>query len=312
MHMKYRIVLLSGGRSDERDVSLVSAAKIAEALEASAQEVIIIDPADYPGYVAMMNAIKAYQPDIVFNGLHGAEGEDGRIQSLLSLEGIPFTGSGYRASALAMDKYRSGLIAQIAGLHVPPKLALTSMDAPALHQFVAQYGLPVVVKPNDSGSSVGISLVQQESHLMPAVEAAFACGKLVLVEQFIPGRELTVTILGERILPVVEIRPHTGWYDYTNKYTKGNTTYEVPASLSDEETAQVQRDARAVYELLGCEVYARVDFRFDGKRFYFLEVNTLPGMTPLSLTPMAAQQEGISFDQLLMEIIGLSLAQERE
>lgn len=310
--MKYRIVLLSGGRSDERDVSLVSATKIAEALIVSAQEVIIIDPADYPDYMALMNAIKAHQPDIVFNGLHGAEGEDGRIQSLLSLEGIPFTGSGFRASALAMDKYRSGLIAQIAGVHVPSKIALTRLDASALHRFVAEHGLPVVVKPNDSGSSVGISLVQQEDVLVPSVEEAFTCGELVLVEQFIPGRELTVTILGERILPVVEIRPHAGWYDYTNKYTKGNTTYEVPASLSEEETTRIQRDAKAVYDLLGCEVYARIDFRFDGKRFYFLEVNTLPGMTPLSLTPMAAQQEGISFEELLLEIIGLSLARERE
>ncbi|MCD6181811.1 MAG: D-alanine--D-alanine ligase [Candidatus Cloacimonetes bacterium] len=305
--MNYRILILSGGNSNERDVSLTSAAQIAESLQDLAQEIIVIDPAAFCSYQEMMREIIAHHPDIVFNGLHGAEGEDGRIQALLSLEKIPYTGSGYRASVLAMDKYLSGMIAQSVGVPAPQKILLRTPDVGRVEIFSGMVGFPFIIKPNDGGSSVGISLVQDASGIEPALISAFEQASSVVAEQFIHGRELTVTILDGTPLPVVEITPRAGWYDYTNKYTQGNTRYDVPAALGKEETKRVQQLALQVYQVLGCEVYSRIDFRYDGKEFYFLEVNTLPGMTPLSLTPMAAKAHGLSFQKLLMEIIRLSL-----
>nr|MDA3813996.1 ATP-grasp domain-containing protein [Candidatus Cloacimonadota bacterium] len=166
---------------------------------------------------------------------------------------------------------------------------------------------PIGIKPNDSGSSVGISIINKESELYEAIKLAFKYSKKVILEQFIDGRELTVTILGDEALPVVEIIPNDGWYNYKSKYTKGKTIYEVPAKLTSEEKNKIQKQALDVFTLFGCEVYGRVDFRYDGEEFYFLEVNTLPGMTLLSLTPMAAKEAGISFKELLIKIIELSL-----
>ncbi|MDZ4121205.1 MAG: ATP-grasp domain-containing protein, partial [Candidatus Cloacimonadaceae bacterium] len=170
-------------------------------------------------------------------------------------------------------------------------------------------GLPIVVKPNDSGSSVGISIVKDPGELKKAVTDAFAYGSAALLESYIDGRELTVTILDGKALPVVEIKPKNGFYDYNNKYQKGNTEYIAPAVLDDHETLLVQLFAERAYKACGCSSYARVDFRYDGKKFYFLEVNTLPGMTPLSLSPMAAKAAGMSFGQFLQGIIKSSLPQ---
>lgn len=206
-----------------------------------------------------------------------------------------------------MDKEISGILAQSSGCLLPKRIVLNNVDDINQKEIVEQLGLPLVVKPNSSGSSVGISLVSEPSKLNEAVLDAFNYSERVICEKFIAGRELTVTILGEQPLPVVEIIPKTGWYDYANKYTKGNTIYEVPAKLSDHNIIKIQAQALKVFKLFGCRGYARVDFRYDEKEFYFLEINTLPGMTPLSLTPMAAKEYGLSFSQLLMKIIEASL-----
>ena len=158
---------------------------------------------------------------------------------------------------------------------------------------------------------MGISIVRNEEDCQSALLEAFKYSKRVICERFVDGRELTVTILDNKPLPVVEIKPNNGWYDYANKYTKGNTIYQVPAQITEVDTISVQKQALSIFRLMGCEGYGRVDFRFDGDDFYFLEVNTLPGMTPLSLTPMAAGKAGYSFSQLLMKIVEIALSRKK-
>ena len=300
-----KVIVLGGGFSEEKDVSKVSSAKVAEALSQNIDNVTLLDPANYDSWDDLIKAIKNEKPDICFIGLHGGEGEDGRIQALLELNDISFTGSGFNACALAMDKEVSGLLAQSLDIPLPHRIILEELPDD-LKAIGIKLGYPLVVKPNNSGSSVGISIVRKEDDLYDAVKEAFKYSKRVICEAFIEGRELTVTILDNRALSVVEIKPQDGWYDYTSKYTKGKTIYEVPAALSKDETRIIQNYARNIFKLLGCQIYGRVDFRFDGTNFYFLEVNTLPGMTPLSLTPMAAGEAGLNFSQLLLKIVELS------
>ena len=308
MEQKKKVLVLSGGFSEEASVSRVSASEISKALSGSGYHTILIDPADYDSYADLALKIKAMQPYIVFNGLHGRIGEDGRIQSLFELDKIPFTGSDSRSSALAMDKHLSGCLASQINLKIPTRIMLDSIEKISLFTYKCEkFDFPLVVKPNDSGSSVGISIIANQSELEPALTEAFRFSSKVLIEKFIDGRELTVTILDGKALPIVEIKPQQGWYDYANKYTQGKTIYEAPAKLDDKIRKEIQLQAESIFRLLGCTVYGRVDFRFDGNDLYFLEVNTLPGMTPLSLTPMAAKAAGISFGELLEEIIRISL-----
>ncbi len=307
MKQNRRIVILTGGFSEESDVSKVTSSEIAKALKSKNYEIKMIDPIEFKSYSKMIIAIKEFEPFIIFNGLHGAGGEDGRIQSILSLENLPFTGSGYKASAISMDKYVSGILAKYIGIITPERYLIYKDFEYDIDLISERLGFPMVVKPNDSGSSVGVSIIKNKNEANNAIDKASKFSKKILFEKFIEGRELTVSILGNKSLPVVEIKPKDGWYDYTNKYTKGKTIYEAPAKLTSEEKAKIQEDALRVFNLFGCKAYARVDFRYDGKNFYFLEVNTLPGMTPLSLTPMAAKEEGYNFKELLEEIIKLSL-----
>ncbi|MBN2461947.1 MAG: D-alanine--D-alanine ligase [Candidatus Cloacimonetes bacterium] len=300
------VIVLSGGFSEEREVSLVSAREIAAALGGLGYEISMFDPADYPSYADMMVAIRARKPTFVFNGLHGAEGEDGRLQSLLELAGVPFNGCRYRACAIAMDKYISAIIAGFLNIRSPDKIIFPAPVRPPAAQL-EKIGYPMVIKPNDSGSSVGITMIKEETELESAIKEAARYSRQILYEKYIRGKELTVTILGEEALPVVEIRPKQGWYDYRNKYTGGNTDYIIPAEIDNAIADRVKTMAQAIFKFMGGQVYARVDFRFDGKDIYFLEVNTLPGMTPLSLTPMAARAQGMEFPQLLEKIMELSL-----
>lgn len=301
------IIILKGGFSEEADVSRATSGEIEKALNKKGIKITLIDPAEFNSYSEMINRINEFKPDIVFNGLHGAEGEDGRIQSLLALENIPFTGSAQRASAISMDKYISGILAEYIEIKVPKRRVIYKDYEYDFNLIFQNIDFPIVIKPNDSGSSVGISIINKESELHEAIKLAFKYSKKVIIEQFIDGRELTVTILGDEALPVVEIIPNDGWYNYKSKYTKGKTIYEVPAKLTSEEENKIQKQALDVFALFGCEVYGRVDFRYDGEEFYFLEVNTLPGMTLLSLTPMAAKEAGLDFKELLLKIIELSL-----
>ncbi len=293
-----KIIILYGGFSPEREVSKKTGEGVFEALQKLPQyQPVLIDPQDFSSYLQLTDKIKNENPYIVFNALHGEEGENGKIQALFDLEDIPYTGSGHLASAIAMDKYLASLLVKALGLAVPFAKLITKKEQLKIDKY------PVVIKPNDKGSSVGISIVQKEEELSFAIEKAFKVSTQVLMEEYIPGRELTVTILGDKALPVVEIIPHQGWYDFKNKYTKGNSDYIVPAKLSEQERIKIQSYALKIFNTIGCNVYGRVDFRYDGEDFYFLEVNTLPGMTPLSLTPKAAKSYGMSFEDLLIYII---------
>lgn len=304
-----KIVVLKGGTSPEREVSLVSGAEIASALRNMGYIVQEIDPADYPKLSDLLTAIQNEQPLLVFNGLHGGSGENGELQAALSLAGIKFTGSGFKASCFSMDKYISKLIALAEGIPVPQYILMREdlledyQDVEDYSGFSNQLGLPIIVKPNDAGSSVGISRVECLEDLKPAVQKALQYSHSVLLEEYIPGRELTVTIIDSEAYPVVEIKPLEGWYDYTNKYTHGKTKYEAPAQIDDTVAKLLQLYALRLWKAFGLSGYARIDFRYDGLKPYFLEVNTLPGMTSLSLTPMAAKAAGMSFQELLQKII---------
>ena len=263
-----KIIILMGGFSEEREVSLVTGEQIAKELKKKYQ-IKKIDPKDYSSYHLMMKEIIDYEPILVFIALHGAEGEDGKIQAYLSLNNIKFSGSGYRASALAMDKIISAKIAESVNVPVAKKVVYEngqSIDK----EFACQLGFPLVIKPNESGSSFGISIVNNEKEINRAIEFAFKYSDKAICEQFIPGRELTVTIIDGTAYPVVEVKPKLGWYDYENKYTKGNTIYEVPAKLSAKEEKVITDYALRIYNAFGCEIYSRVDFRYNGEDFYFL------------------------------------------
>lgn len=308
-----KIVVLLGGKSPEREVSLVSGAEIASQLRANGHMVTELDPADYSIGHEMIAAIHNYHPDLVFIGLHGGDGENGVLQAMLSGSGLPYTGSGFKASAVAMDKLLSKFIADSSEVPLPDYLMLNKSDyendALTPYEIIRQsltvrnHNREVVVKPLDAGSSVGVHIVADETDWDTALQDAFRFSERVMAEEYIAGRELTVTVLDGVALPVVEIIPHNGFYDYPNKYTAGNTTYQAPAELTDAEADRVKDYAVRIWQAMECSGYARIDFRYDGRQFYFLEVNTLPGMTPLSLTPMAAKAVGISFGDLLERII---------
>ena len=301
-----KICLLQGGTSSEREISLISSKAITKAINELNYDLIIIDPQDYPHPEDFIKAIKSTECDLVFIGLHGGDGENGIIQALLHSAKIKFTGSDYKSSAIAMDKYLSASIAKIHDINVPKQHLLNAIPE-NLKQLIEYLNFPIVVKPNTSGSSVGIHIIENSDELIPAMQDAFKYDQLIILQEFINGREITVTILDKKALPIVEIKPKTGFYDYKNKYTKGHTEYICPAELNDSQTGLVQMYAQKIFNTIGCNVYARVDFRFDGKNFYFLEINTLPGMTELSLSPMAAQKVGINFNQFINEIIKLSI-----
>lgn len=308
-----RIVVLKGGFSPEREVSLVSGTEIAKELRLLGYNVHEIDPHDYVNSVSFVHELTKHNPDIVFNGLHGGSGENGELQALLSLLNLPFTGSEFKACCITMDKYITKLIVAQEGIPVPKHILLRGnvledySDPQDYASFTSELGLPIIVKPNDAGSSVGISRVDDLHQIKNAVLDALKYSTSALLEEYIPGRELTVTVVDGKALPVVEIKPLSGWYDYNNKYTKGKTEYVAPARLDDSTAKLIQLYAERIWKAMDLSGYARIDFRYDDTKAFFLEVNTLPGMTPLSLTPMAAKAAGLSFGELLQSVINISL-----
>lgn len=308
-----KVAVLKGGISSERDISLISGAAIAKALRANKHAVLELDPADFPDFSLLVQELRDFGADLVFLGLHGGAGENGEIQAALAQSGFRHTGSDYKACAITMDKYLSKLIAVEEGIPVPDYILmrgdlLLDYNDPLDYQGVVdKLGLPLIVKPNDGGSSVGITKVEDINSLKAAVQLALEYSSSALLESFIPGQELTVTVLDGQALPLVEIRPLNGWYDYNNKYKKGKSDYLAPAPVEEALAQLIQLYAERLWQAFGLKAYARIDFRYDGKQPYFLEVNTLPGMTPLSLTPMAAKTVGIDFQQLIQKIVSLSL-----
>jgi D-alanine-D-alanine ligase len=299
--MQKKIILLQGGNSPEREISLRSSATIATAIKKLNYDLITLNPADYQNIEDLILTIKKENPNIVFIGLHGGDGEDGTIQAVLKSAKIKFTGSDHTSSAIAMNKFLSSCIAKTLDIPIPDQILINHTDDTKNCEDIIN--LPIVVKPNSAGSSVGTYIIHNVNDLQNAVEDAFKYDNRVLVQKYINGREMTVSILDDNVLPVIEIKTVDGFYDYSHKYTKGKTEYICPASLTTKETICVQSYAEKIFKTMGCSGYGRVDFIYDGTDFYFLEVNTLPGMTELSLVPMAAKENGIDFVNLIKCII---------
>ncbi len=298
-----KVAVLYGGRSAEREVSLKSGNAVLAALRKSGVDAYGFDPA-----VQDLHALcdEGYQR--VFIALHGRFGEDGTVQGALELMGIPYTGSGVLASALAMDKWRSKLVWQAAGLPIP-KYELLAADSD-FGAVAARLGLPLFVKPANEGSSVGVSKVKRAGDLRAAYAEAARHDKLVIAEAFVGGGEYTVAILGEQTLPVIKIEPANEFYDYEAKYLRDDTRYLCPCGLAPAQEAEMQRLAQQGFARVGGTGWGRVDFLVDEAcRPYLLEINTAPGMTDHSLVPMAARQAGMSFEQLVLRI--LELAEKR-
>ena len=294
-----RIVVMLGGPSSERAVSLRSGRAVAEALRECGHEVIEIDPSGGGEEWPLPEAV-----DVVFLALHGTYGEDGTVQRRLDELGICYTGCGAESSRVAFDKVLTKQRCLAAGLTTPPYAIFNSPRAP----WPAGWRPPVVLKPVRQGSSVGLQFVDEPRSWDQALAAAFEHDSQVLLEQKIAGREMTVGILGQEALPIVEIKPRQGAYDYHNKYTVGATEYLCPAPLSQKETARAQEDALKAFRAVEGRDYGRIDLILapDGTPF-ILEVNTLPGMTETSLLPKAAAARGINYRELCQGMIDLAL-----
>ncbi|MBR4778058.1 MAG: D-alanine--D-alanine ligase [Lachnospiraceae bacterium] len=337
-----KVVVLCGGISTERDVSLVSGMQVYKALKGKGHQAIMLDV--YLGYSGsiddifekkidwdeMTKGITADAPDIeavkrirkgdpevffgenvieicrkadiVFMGLHGDCGENGRVQAAFDLYNIKYTGTDYASSAMAMDKSVTKKLFEADGIPTPASVTLSKGD-----EYKPEY--PCVVKVCSGGSSIGVYMVNNDAEYKNALDEAFCYDGKVLVEQFIKGREFTDGVFDGKPLPVVEIAPKEGFYDYKNKYQEGSTIETCPAEITDEQTKTIQEIALKAYNALGIKTYARMDFMMDEKtgKFYCLEANTLPGMTPMSLIPQEAKAIGIEFPELCEKIIEVSL-----
>ncbi len=293
-----KVAVIYGGSSAERDVSINTGEAVLKAcLENNydANSIIIKNEND-----KVFDTLKKY--DIVFNALHGTFGEDGSIQSLLEKNDILFTGSGSSSSKICMDKIKCKKILRKNNYLTP--------DWFELHNYtkITDSFLPCIVKPNAQGSTFGLSLVEEMSDLKLAVSNSLKFDKNVLLEKYISGREITVGILDGKALPIIEILPSHDLYDYKCKYTPGMTKYICPANLSLDLQNKIMSDSLKIFELLECEGYGRVDYIIDNNNnYYFLEINTLPGMTNTSLLPIAAKTAKISFNNLVKKIIDLGL-----
>jgi D-alanine-D-alanine ligase len=330
-----KITVLMGGTSSERNVSLASGIRIVQALRDRGHKVTALDPArgvisdaeerdlstgkvgakpptleslskfaegTFLPNLTSMKEIK--DAEVVFLGLHGGQGEDGTIQALLDMARVKYTGSGHLASALAMDKDLSKKLFRAAEVNTADWL----MAPATIEQVEGMLGMPVVVKPSKEGSTVGLTLVKKREDLQAAIREASKYDDEVMIERFVPGRELTVGVLGNVALPVGEIISKHEIYDYECKYTAGMATEEFPAKISPEATEKVQKQALAAFKSLKLNGYARIDFRLTTEgEFYCLEANTLPGMTELSLIPQGAAAMGIKFPELCERIVKLAL-----
>ena len=295
--MSKRVAVLYGGISAEREVSLVSGKDCAAALREAGYEVELIDVTD--DVPALIQALTP-APDAVFNALHGRWGEDGCVQGLLELLHIPYSHSGVMASALAMDKEMAKRVFRAVGLRCAESVVATRAQIQAADVLPRPY----VVKPVAEGSSVGVRIVQEGDNEPPlGAEATSGPEVALMVERYIPGRELTTAVMGDRALAVTELKPEQGFYDYEAKYTEGKTVHEIPAQVPEPIYAEALETALKAHQALDCRGVTRADFRYDDTeggsgQLFLLEINTQPGMTPLSLVPEQAAHLGISFPEL--------------
>lgn len=333
------IAVLMGGISGERNVSFTGGKAIYNALIRKGHNVIAIDPAlgknclidinnleikneipsenelaQFPisNYIECISSEHFNNIDCVFNLVHGKWGEDGHLQALLDMRGLKYTGSEIRSSALAMDKNQSKMIFFAGGIETAEwgLIETNNFTSEDLEDLIARLGKSIVVKPYDQGSALGLTILRQANtyDLEEAVDKIKHLTKFALIEKYIAGRELTVAVINNEVYPVIEIKPKEGFYDYKNKYTKGQTEYICPADLTEDVAEFTQNTAKVAAELLGCRDYCRIDFRLSEDNVpYCLEVNTIPGFTELSLLPMAAKAGGIEFDDLCELLINLAL-----
>ena len=339
-----KIVVLAGGTSTERDVSIVSGTEVCKALRSRGHQAILVDifcgvenvdwenpfPAEYDvekaaEYMSSFNPqIKEMEKkrrsffgpnvlelcekcDIVFLGLHGANGEDGKVQAAFDLMGIRYTGTGYLSSAMAMDKRITKEVFLMNNVPTPGGFTMTRDN---LEKDIAKYNLqfPVVVKTSCGGSSIGVTIVRDAAEFKAALDDAFKWENELVIEEFVQGREFSVGVIEGKALPIIEIAPKEGFYDYKNKYKAGSTVETCPAELPEQVTKDMQHYAEEVARVIGLDTYSRSVFLLNDKNEMFcLEANTLPGMTPTSLLPQEAAVIGMSFNQLCEHLIDISL-----
>ena len=336
-----RIMVLMGGSSPERMVSLASGEAVAEGLDIKGHQVLKMDPSApekvytimekvFEGPVGeiplgqnspltseniaeILRSLKKYSVDLIFPMLHGGWGEDGRLQALFEIAGVPFVGSGSAASALAMNKHLAKRVVSTEGISTPEFFFLHKTMFDKAMELCEEFGYPLVVKPNHGGSTVGLTIVRNRASLKRAVTQVAELGDDMLVERYIPGRELTVGIFQGQGMSVVEIVPREGFYDYRHKYTEGQTEYVCPAEIGSELTNKCIEAASLTFRLMGCEIFGRVDFRLSKNgEIFFLEVNTIPGMTKHSLVPKSAAAVGMNFPELVNRIVVTSMNLKRE
>lgn len=299
---KEQIAVLMGGQSGEREVSLKTGAAVLNALQQAGYQAVAIDPGpDLP------EQLRKAKISVAFVALHGRFGEDGSVQGLLEMMRIPYTGSGVLASSLAFDKLMTKQVLLYHELPTPGyTVFVAGSDRQALRRQCRHY--PLIAKPVHEGSTIGITIMRSETDLERAVDEALRYDSRVLIEDYIEGREVTVSVLNGEALPIIQIEPKSGFYDYQAKYTSGQTEYILPAPLESALYERIQQTAVLTCRLLGCRGAARVDFMVREREFFCLEVNTIPGMTETSLLPKAARQAGISFPELvqrMLEDVGL-------
>jgi D-alanine-D-alanine ligase len=296
-----RVAVLYGGTSAERQVSLKSGSMVLAALKRRGIAAQAFDPAELP-----LDELTKQRVERVFIALHGRYGEDGTVQGALEILGIPYTGSGVLASALAMDKWRTKLVWQALSIKTPRSELLTAQTD--FQRVVKDLGLPLIVKPSREGSTIGLTKVTEAGQMAKAYEDAAQHDKAVLAEQFIAGQELTVAVLGDQTMPLVRIEAASGLYDYHAKYLANDTQYHCPSDIPADQEQAIQDQALRAYQAVDCRGWGRVDVILDeGDEAWFLEVNTSPGMTDHSLVPMAARAAGIEYDELVLRILAQTL-----
>ena len=296
--MPLKVGVLMGGPSEEREVSIATGKAV---IKACAENGYIATEFVFDtNYKKYLKELK--KQNIIFNALHGGIGENGKIQEWLDENDIKYTGSGAIASSLCMDKAASKKIAKRNGIETPDWQLIQRLDQDV------NITLPFVVKPNDQGSTVGLSIVKNDQFIKPAIDLAFKHGNKVIIEKFISGRELTIPIINKDAYPIVEINPKNNFYDYECKYTPGMSEYICPADLEQNLVEKIEENTMELFQRFDCSVYARADYILDKLGVpYFLEMNTLPGMTSTSLVPKSAYAKGQSFQKLVRYIIELSL-----
>lgn len=305
-----KVLVLMGGQSTEREISLKSGQAVYKALKEKGYTAVTLDMNS-----AAAAAIQDIAPDVVFIALHGNKGEDGTVQGMLEIMGIPYTGSGVAASAICMNKVLTKKLLSYEGIATAPFTILKKWEynnpEQAAKDLMDKLGLPLVIKASNQGSSIGTFIVKKADQLIQSIDSAFRYDSEIVAEKYIEGMELTVAVIGNskpQVLPAIEITAENEFYDYQAKYTPGKCAHIIPARIGDETRNKINQMAEQTYITMGCLGFARVDFMVDSLgNPYILEVNTIPGMTEMSLVPDAARAAGISFEELVEMIVNYAL-----